>query len=76
MMSSKDAFISSMPFVRGFGASMIVNRMLAAPAACVAEVTGPAIPPMDITIVMMDVSILFGVKFTLQVMQSKEVLTS
>jgi hypothetical protein len=50
---------------------MIVNRMLAAPAACAAEVTGPAIPPMDITIVMMDVSILFGVKVTLQVMRSR-----
>jgi len=51
-----------MPFVCGCGASITVNRILATPAAWVAAVTGPDMPPIDITMVIMDVSILSCVK--------------
>lgn len=52
-----------MPPVLGWGASMMVKKMLAAPAAWAAAVTGAEILPMDITIVMMDERTLFEVRF-------------
>ena len=57
-MSSEDAFVFLMSFLWGCGVSMIEKSILAALAAWAAAVTGPAIPPIDITIVMIDVSML------------------
>jgi len=57
-MSSEEAFVFSMPFFWGHGASMIEKRILAALAAWAAAVIGPAIPPIDMTIVMIEVRIL------------------
>lgn len=47
-----------MPLVLGCGASIMVNSIPAALAAWAAAVMGPAIPPMEVTIVIMEVRIL------------------
>lgn len=44
---------------------MMEKRILAAPAAWAAAVIGPAMPEMDMTIVIIDVSMLSGVSLAL-----------